>query len=84
VIATNEVLASLVQQQVASFLAGKPAPVPVAIPSRPTKLEPVAFVCEDDVKCAVRDGKTIAVGERTIITPAARDLANAHRVFVTV
>jgi hypothetical protein len=26
--------------------------------------------------------RTILVGEKTIITPAARDMAEAHRVFV--
>jgi hypothetical protein len=41
------------------------------------------FVCEEDVRQAVKLGRTIVVGERTIITPAARDLASAHRVFVS-
>jgi acetaldehyde dehydrogenase (acetylating) len=43
--------------------------------------EPVAFVCEDDVRQAIRNGATIALGERTIVTPAARDLGVAHSVF---
>lgn len=43
---------------------------------------PAAFVCEDDVRVAVREGRTILVGERTIITPAARDAAEAARIFV--
>jgi acetaldehyde dehydrogenase (acetylating) len=42
----------------------------------------VAFVCEEDVREAVKLGRKIVIGERTIITPAARDLANEHRVFV--
>jgi acetaldehyde dehydrogenase (acetylating) len=42
----------------------------------------VSFVCEDDVRQAVRLGRKIVIGERTIITPAARDLANEHRIFV--
>ena len=41
------------------------------------------FVCEEDVRQAVKLGRTIVIGERTIITPAARDLASAHRVFVS-
>jgi acetaldehyde dehydrogenase (acetylating) len=46
-------------------------------------LSPAAdFVCEDDVRQAVRQGRKIVVGERTIVTPAARDLAEQHRVFV--
>jgi acetaldehyde dehydrogenase (acetylating) len=43
--------------------------------------QPVEFVCEDDVKVAARNGRKILVGERTIITPAARDLGEAERVF---
>jgi acetaldehyde dehydrogenase (acetylating) len=42
----------------------------------------VSFVCEEDVRQAVRLGRKIVIGERTIITPAARDLANEHRIFV--
>lgn len=42
----------------------------------------VGFVCEEDVRQALRLGRKIVIGERTIITPAARDLANEHRVFV--
>ncbi|NOT43559.1 MAG: hypothetical protein HOP14_03015 [Acidobacteria bacterium] len=40
------------------------------------------FVCEDDVRTALREGRTLRIGERTIVTPAARDLGEAHRVFV--
>ncbi len=42
----------------------------------------VEFVCEDDVKQAIRLGRKIVIGDRTIVTPSARDLATAHRVFV--
>jgi acetaldehyde dehydrogenase (acetylating) len=53
--------------------AGKPvAPVPAPMP----------FVCEDDVRSAVKAGQKILVGEKTIITPAARDAGEAARVFV--
>jgi ethanolamine utilization cobalamin adenosyltransferase len=40
------------------------------------------FVCEDDVRQAVRQGRQIVIGERTIVTPAARDLAEQHRTFI--
>ena len=43
----------------------------------------VPFVCEEDVKQAIKIGRKIVIGERTIVTPAARDLAQAHRIFVT-
>ena len=55
------------------------AAVPEAPPSIAT---PVAFVCEDDVRQAVRSNRRIVVNDRTIITPAARDLGEQHRVFV--
>ena len=41
------------------------------------------FVCEEDVRQALRLSRKIMVGDRTIVTPAARDLADAHRIFVT-
>jgi hypothetical protein len=44
--------------------------------------KPAEFVCEDDVRQALRSGRKISVGERTIVTPAARDLGEQHRVFV--
>ena len=42
---------------------------------------PVDFVCESDVRQAVENGRRIAVDDRTIITPAARDLGERHGVF---
>jgi len=47
----------------------------------PSAEKPAEFVCEDDVRQAVRQGRKIIIGERTIVTPAARDLAEQHRVF---
>lgn len=47
-----------------------------------TPAKPAAFVCEEDVRLAVKDGRTILVGERTIITPAARDAGEASHTFV--
>lgn len=44
--------------------------------------EPLAFICEEDVRVALREGRTLLVAERTIITPSARDLGEAHRIFV--
>ena len=44
--------------------------------------KPADFVCEDDVRQAIRQGRKIVIGERSIITPAARDLAEEHRLFV--
>ena len=57
-----------------------PSPPPTQ-PRAPVET-PVEFVCEDDVHQAVRADRRIVVNDRTIITPAARDLGEQHRVFV--
>ena len=59
--------------------AGKPTSPVVPAPSLE---KPTEFVCEDDVRQAVRQGRKIVIGERTIVTPAARDLGEQHRIFV--
>jgi acetaldehyde dehydrogenase (acetylating) len=42
---------------------------------------PLDFVCEDDVRQALKAGRKLVVSERAIITPAARELGDEHRVF---
>jgi acetaldehyde dehydrogenase (acetylating) len=44
--------------------------------------KPAEFVCEDDVRQAIRQGRKITIGERSIVTPSARDLGEQHRLFV--
>jgi acetaldehyde dehydrogenase (acetylating) len=44
--------------------------------------KPAEFVCEDDVRQALRQGRKILIGDRSIVTPAARDLGEQHRLFV--
>jgi acetaldehyde dehydrogenase (acetylating) len=49
----------------------------------PERLENIAdFVCEDDVRQAIKQNRKIVIGERSIVTPAARDLGDQHRLFV--
>jgi acetaldehyde dehydrogenase (acetylating) len=43
---------------------------------------PTPFVCEEDVRLAIRAGRKIVIGEKTIVTPAARDLGESNKVFV--
>ena len=43
---------------------------------------PEKFVCEDDVRLAIKEGRKLLVGERTIVTPSARDAGEAAKVFV--
>ena len=44
--------------------------------------EPVLFVCEDDVRQALRFGRKIVVGDRTIVTPSARDLGEQEKILI--
>jgi acetaldehyde dehydrogenase (acetylating) len=50
-------------------------------PAQSPPATPAEFVCEDDVRAAIRQKRKIVLGERTIVTPAARDLGDAERVF---
>lgn len=60
-----------------------PAPAaPTPMPERPPAEKPSEFVCEEDVRQAIRHGRKIVIGERSIVTPAARDLGEEHRLFV--
>ena len=43
---------------------------------------PKDFICEDDVRAALKSGRTLIVGDRTIVTPSARELGEANKVFV--
>jgi len=42
---------------------------------------PLDFVCEEDVRLAIQAGRQLVVSERAIVTPAARDLGEQHRIF---
>ncbi|MES1255142.1 MAG: hypothetical protein ABUS56_06020, partial [Acidobacteriota bacterium] len=55
-------------------------PGPAASPTPPAAA-PLTFVCEDDVRRAIQAGQKLVVAERAIVTPAARDLADAHHVL---
>jgi acetaldehyde dehydrogenase (acetylating) len=56
---------------------------PLDAPSR-KDAEAVPFVCEDDVRQALKAGRTITIDARTIVTPSARDLAQHCTVLVEV
>lgn len=76
-------LTSRIDQFLASRGVRKPeaqAAAPRQDPA-PASVAPVAFVCEDDVRTAVKQGQTIAISDRTIVTPSARELGEAHRVL---
>jgi acetaldehyde dehydrogenase (acetylating) len=66
------------RDQVASRLeAGREQVASGLEPGRP----PLDFVCEEDVRLAIQAGRKLIVSERAIVTPAARDLGEQHRVF---
>jgi hypothetical protein len=44
---------------------------------------PVDFVCEDDVRQALRAGRRIRLAARAIVTLAARELGDANDLFVS-
>jgi acetaldehyde dehydrogenase (acetylating) len=52
--------------------ASEPAPKPAALD----------FVCEEDVRQAIRTGRKLMLSARAIVTPSARELADEHGVFV--
>jgi hypothetical protein len=71
-------------QAKASRVVGSPAESPEPGEQSPSsKDRPLDFVCEDDVRQAVQAGRKLVVAERAIITPAARELGEQHRVFST-
>jgi len=87
-----EALSARIDQFLASRGVSKPggstpttsssAPMTTAATPPALPATPVEFVCEDDVRLARREGRTILVNERTIITPAARDAGDEHHIFV--
>jgi acyl-CoA reductase-like NAD-dependent aldehyde dehydrogenase len=67
---------------------GEASPASGPPPSDATGVSPHAakaadFVCEDDVRQAIRAGRKIHLAARAIVTPAARDLGKDHDVFVS-
>jgi acetaldehyde dehydrogenase (acetylating) len=61
--------------------AEPPALSPVLSPPSPAAVD---FVCEDDVRRAIAESRKIFISPKAIVTPAARDLANAHDILVPV
>jgi acetaldehyde dehydrogenase (acetylating) len=69
--------------------AAPPAPAPVqpascaaCEPPAPPKPQTVDFVCEEDVRNAIKHSRKIYITSRTIVTPAARDLASPSDILV--
>ncbi len=72
--------------------AAAPAPPKAAVPQAAAaavpqvayqpKARPVDFVSEAEIRAALRRKEKILVGKKTIITPAARDLAQEYDILV--
>jgi acetaldehyde dehydrogenase (acetylating) len=80
-------VAAFVAERVGGAAAA--AGVPTAPPPPPASTAPSAparpavdFVAEDDVRRAIREGRTITIRRGAIVTPAARDLADGKNVLV--
>ncbi len=92
--APRGVAAEPLARRIDEFLASRGYTAPVNEPARPAVAaaavqatppaveKPTDFVCEEDVRQALKTGRKITIGERTIVTPAARDLGEQHRLFV--
>jgi acetaldehyde dehydrogenase (acetylating) len=65
-----------------SPIGGTGATMGAAGPAGAAAEQPAAFVCEDDVRQALKQNRKIVIGDKTIVTPAARDLGEQHRAFV--
>jgi hypothetical protein len=64
-------------------VAGEPLPQAAVTQEVPSPApEPVDFVCEADVRAALRENRKIYIRPKTIVTPAARDLASPSDILV--
>ena len=75
----SDVVANVVDR----FLAARkspPAPQKVAEPAGSPAIVP--FVCENDVREAIRESRKIYVGPKTIITPSAREVGDQFGILV--
>jgi acetaldehyde dehydrogenase (acetylating) len=78
-----DVLTARIDQFLATRGLGRASSSPPALPAAPAQPAiPEQFVCEDDVRLAVREGRKLLISERTIVTPSARDAGEAAKVFL--
>ena len=91
-IASNGISSDALSRRIDQFLQsrgfgrGGTATVPAPETSGRMSVGPAAtptmdFVCEDDVRQAIQAGTRIALAERSIVTPAARELGDSHNIF---
>lgn len=83
----KQTVAGIVAQFAAQHPQDAPPPKPAAAAPAPPPPPPPApkivdFVSESDVRVAMNRNEKIAIGPKTIVTPAARDLAAVHDTLV--
>jgi acetaldehyde dehydrogenase (acetylating) len=75
-------MAAFVDERLGRTSTPEPSPASHR-PSTPVvAAPPLDFVAEDDVKRALREGRTLRISRRAIVTPAARDAAGGTSVLV--
>jgi hypothetical protein len=80
---SSDALTSRIDKFLASRGLAPQAPHTPEAPKAPNSpAQPEKFVCEDDVRVAIKEGRKLLIGERTIVTPAARDAGEAAKVFI--
>jgi acetaldehyde dehydrogenase (acetylating) len=92
---SNAIPATALAARIDAFLASRgytasdgvkpssPTAEPVSSSVRRNEDEaPIDFVCEDDVRTAIKAGRKLVIDEKTIVTPSARDLGEAARIFI--
>ncbi len=67
-----------------SVISNPAIPIPINPPGNKQLIGPLDVVCEDDVRQALLKKQIIGVHGKTIITPAAQDLAGGQNVFKKV
>jgi acetaldehyde dehydrogenase (acetylating) len=79
--AIERFLSHKVVDQPASPVAPQPAEKPKSVATA-LKPRPVDFVSEAEVRAAMKRKEKILIGRKTLITPAARDLAAQYDIFI--
>jgi acetaldehyde dehydrogenase (acetylating) len=85
--AADGIPADLLSDRIDRFLSSRGFGYPAAREPRPEPALPpseavVDFVAEEDVRAAMKAGRKLRIDEKTIITPSARDLGEAQKIFV--
>jgi acetaldehyde dehydrogenase (acetylating) len=75
--------------KVAAFVEGKVGRAPTAATAAgsgqtASSEPPLDFVCEDDVRRALREGRVLRVSSKAVVTPSARDAAGGTSVLAIV